>query len=376
MDTDALICAALRSTPADWPASAPAGFADEVLHAAVRHGVAPLLHASPSTAGWPIAIRQALRRHALEFAQWEMRHDQAVREVLDALAAARVRAIVIKGTALAHSLYPAPVRTRGDTDILVPPAAAELAIRTLQGLGFGRHAGVSGEFVATQASFTRHAADGSRHTVDLHWQFNNSHLLARVLTYDDLMHCAQPLPGLGPNALAPCAVHALAIACLHRCTHRHNPYHVDGMPLHDENRLIWVYDIHLLAARMAPSDWDQLRQFATRKHLLAVCADGLAAAARSLGTQAPALAPAGPSRELPWRYLRAGAWQQRWLDLRALPGARARVRWIHETLFPPPSYMRWRYGDEAGERRLAWLYLRRMIGPLWQPPGSRAQRRL
>jgi len=58
-----------------------------------------------------------------------------------------------------------------------------------------------------------------------------------------------------PDALAVSPVHALLLACMHRGTHRHNPYYVSGEPHTGGDRLIWLYDLHLLAESFGEHDW-------------------------------------------------------------------------------------------------------------------------
>ena len=67
----------------------------------------------------------------------------------------------------------------------------------------------------------------------------------------ELLARALPLPALGPHARGPGDVDALLIACMHRATHRHNPYTVNGEDHHDPDRLIWLTDIDLLARRLS-----------------------------------------------------------------------------------------------------------------------------
>ena len=75
------------------------------------------------------------------------------------------------------------------------------------------------------------------------------------------------VPALGPEARGLSAPHAFVLACVHRVAH------------HDSSeRLIWLYDIHLLASAMdaaAGKKWSISRR---SKQLRSVCAHGLAQA--------------------------------------------------------------------------------------------------
>ena len=295
---------------------------------------------------------------------WEMRHQQVLARTLASLHLIGIQPVLIKGTALAYSLYGDPAwRVRGDTDLIIPAADRAAAHDALIALGYVRSVGVSGELVSYQASYTAHEADGSQHTLDLHWKINNSELLARLFTYEELRRDATPLAGLSAHALGPSHVQSLLLACMHRSTHKQNPYYIGGTLHHEADRLIWLYDIHLLAQRFTHDDWNDLASLATQKGLRAVCLEGMSHARACFHTQYPqfvldALARPG-AIELPDRYLGGGRWRQQWMDLLAVEGLPNRGRLLRELAFPPADYMRARFGAASGP--LAWLYLRRAV---------------
>jgi hypothetical protein len=89
--------------------------------------------------------------------------------------------------------------------------------------------------------------------------------LAGLFSYEELRARAQPLPELAPQAFAACPVDALLLACMHRCGHKQAPYYVDGVAHYSGDRLIWLYDIHLLAVKLTSVEWHQFIDRATRK---------------------------------------------------------------------------------------------------------------
>jgi hypothetical protein len=205
--------------------------------------------------------------------------------------------------------------------------------------------------------------------LDVHWQVNNSAVLSRLFTYQELRVEAAPLTALASSPLAASPVHALLLACLHRGSHRHNPYYVSGEALFGGDRLIWLYDLHLLAGSFSDRDWQSFIVLAETKGLLGACDEGLALARARFGTDVPAYvskALAGPrSREPASDYLRAGPWAQQWLDFQAQPGPRGKLTYLRELVFPPAEYMRSRYADDPG-RWLPWLYARRAFAGTWR----------
>lgn len=359
-----LLEAALRGEPAAWPPQPSHGLADELLHAAEIHGVAGLVHARGTPPTWPPRLREQLRQAATRQAMWELRHQQQLTDALRQLASAGIQPVLLKGTPLAYSLYPDPaVRRRGDTDLIVPAAARERAMAVLLAAGWHLEPGVRGEYISYQATLSRRTPEGL-HALDLHWRINNAQVLARLFTYEELRARAGALPRLAPNALGPDPVDSLLIACMHRATHRHNPYHVGNEAHHDPDRLIWLTDIDLLARSLAAPQWAQLVERAASKKLRRVTLQGLRRAQDVLGTPLPpgpvhALAAIGA--EPPADYLEAGRPRQLWLELRALPPGAA-LRYLRELVFPPAAYMREKFG---GSRQfLPLLYLRRAAGGL------------
>src|SRR4051794_36157600 len=119
-----LICSVLRDEQAAWPwAIDEAAAIQRLRRHAARHGVEALLHARLTASGWPGEILGILRSTAIQHAVWEMRHQQLLAKTLAALHRAGIDPVLIKGTALAYSLYPNPVlRSRGDTDLIIADA--------------------------------------------------------------------------------------------------------------------------------------------------------------------------------------------------------------------------------------------------------------
>jgi hypothetical protein len=361
---DAFTCAALRGKSPEWPWGCDAEAISQALQRADFHGICALLYQSPRPADWPPQFVQSLRQRAVQLSLWEASHQAVLSGTLAELQAAGIEPVLFKGTALAYSLYRGAVRERGDSDLIIPHAARQRTHALLQSLGWERSVGVSGEFISYQATYTRRTGDGLAHALDLHWKINNSEVLSRLFDYEDLRLAARHLPTLCSVALGVSNVHALLIACLHRATHRTNPYFVDGVAHYTDKRLIWLADIHLLAQQFCADDWREFVSHANGKGLAEVSLDGLEQSRLHLGTEIPAfvllgLKEAGP-RATASVYLRSGKRAQQWMDFRALRTLPDRVALVRELLFPSPLYMRAKFGDQSAP--LPWLYLKRVIG--------------
>lgn len=366
----------LRGVVPRWPDAADGGQAEALIEAATRHGVQGVLYArlqSGTEGDWPAALVRGLHREAVREAAAEMLRQQTVAEVLAALAAVGVEPVLFKGTALAYSLYPDPaLRPRCDTDLIVPLQQRPQAFDALREIGFYRVLEL-GTAMSHQACLVRRGV--AAHTLDLHWHINNSELLARLFSYEELRAGAESLPRLAPHALGACAVHALLIACMHRASHRQPPQRVDGMPQFSSDRLIWLYDIHLLAQVLRPAEWDEFLGVAERKGFRAVCLEALEQTQAAFGSPVPDRVLEGLSRPGPREptavYLQAGPVRRRWLEFQARDGLRGKLRFVRELALPPASYMREFYPN-ARVNWLPWLYLRRAVSKLCpQCPGLR-----
>lgn len=340
------------------------------------HGIPGLLVGREAgTEGWPIEVLDALKNQALGLAMWEMRHKAVLTRLLDSLAQQGILAIILKGTALAYDLYEIPAtRMRGDTDLLVARSDLPRTRQMFQELGFCLHPQCEGgaDEHALQEVWEFEAADATTHSIDLHWQAVNSLALADALTFADCAQELLELPRLCASAHGMDRKRALIFACMHRAAHITSPYIVDGVTYYGGDRLIWAWDIHLLAGALPESDWDGLCSEALAKGLGAVCLDGLSFARLRLGTSIPANViaklAAAPADERASAYLLGSGQASRALsDLGAVPGLLAKARFAFRRLLPPGSFMRAKY-PHMHDRALVVLYLRRMAELLRNRP--------
>lgn len=325
------------------------GEAVHLLAAAEDEGVAAILEARlRAEGGWgalPAAQREELQAHVRGLAaQWLLRAEE-LRRIERALAAAGLRVLLLKGSALALWLYPQPfLRMGGDIDLLLESAdATTRAAELLSALGYAR----AFEPADTHFELTlRRSVDGAlRSELDLHSRLLNAAAYADLFAFEELWDSAQPLPGMGAQLRALSPLHALTHACLNRALDMQN-----AIP----DRLKLLYDLRLLAARSTAEDWDALCALAAGKRIAGVCLRSLEDAARwvgatfppEVGAQLQALSAAEPldSRRLDdWRYMQ-------WQNLRALPTLGARLHWLRQRLLPGAAQLRELYGE----------------GPLWR----------
>lgn len=358
---DRVIADALAGRP-HWPAGTdPQAF----LVRARLHGTAPLLHAAFERGATPIPaeLREALRARALNAAAVDLDSRRELPRVLGQMAAAGVRPILIKGAALACTHYPEPgLRPRADADLLVRADERQRLFALLAAQGYRRGAGTGAELASSEASFWK---DGAPLVLDVHWRINNSPLFAGVLEFDELAAGAVPVPALGPHARAPGPADAVLLAAIHRASHWQAPFYAGGVE-HRGERLVWLYDLHLLVPSLSADQCAALAQRAARHRVAGLCLDALLRTRDAFGTAVPrglldALGRAAARPEPAMAFLRGGRRGLLLAEVRALPTWRQRWQLLREHAFPPGDYMLGKYGTS---RRwlLPALYARRALG--------------
>lgn len=365
-EADLFIASALVGR-ADWPKElAPA----LVVERARYHGVSGLL--ADRLALWPAEAAGPIRAAARSQAIWELRHCNVLADLLGAFDRAGVRVLMLKGTALAYDFYRTPAeRSRGDSDILITAADLPRARAVLTDRGFSHPKGDPGlnEEVRLQETWLKQTSDGQTHEVDLHWSALNSQVLADLISFEDGWTRSRPLPRLGLSARGLPIDLALLVACIHRAQHVLNPYFMDDQAYYNGDRLIWLWDIHLLVSRLDLPGWNAFLRACDEAGVAAAVIPGLEECARLLGSSLPpeamARLSAATADTLAARYLLAGNRVERALaDLRAARGKGGRLGYLWGQLFPPEKFMRARY-DDGSERPLIVLYWRRIMGFLW-----------
>ena len=360
-DVDDLLCTALRGDSRAGSAKFDEPFWTLLIRRADYHGVTALLNERLlEYSAWPAALKNTIRRKAVIQAFWELEHRQIITATVDALSRKGIEPLVFKGTALAYGLYGNPVwRARGDTDLIVEISDARNVGKMLQSQGFTRTHGVTGDLISYQENYRLVMPSGRHHSVDLHWRINNSEFLSSIFSYSELRAAANPLRQLCSGALAIAPEHALLLACLHRLRHRTSPYYVGGSAGYGGNRLIWHYDIHLLAQSFTPEHWDKLFGTAAEKGLCSTTLDGVERAQERFRTHFPddvrhALSKKG---EPVMSYFDSGALRRAWIDFTSIRGVADRVQFAREAVFPSAAYMRAKYAPTSAS--LPWLYARR-----------------
>lgn len=327
-----------------------------LLDFAKRESVLPILEyrlrEGDGWAGLTEDMQAALMSEARDHAVRDMARQHELRQVADALTQAGLRVLLLKGNALGLWLYPQSyLREVSDIDLLlVSHEALEHALTALAPLGYlmpDELSRFSYEHTAVRTIF-----GGARSELDLHTRLLNAPVFADVLPFDVLWTRSMPVDGLPETMRVLCPVHALLHASLNRAL---------DMQFAVPDTLRLLYDAHLLALKLTHDEWLQLRQEATERALCGVVYAMLEATIGALSTPVPvdmlqALQSQAQSETLDssrlgdWRYMQR-------MNLRALPGVRARLGWLWHRLLPGREKLRKRYGD-ASLSTLLWRRVR------------------
>ena len=335
----------------------------EVLEAAAAEGVTPLLADRLAGSGEDDTLCAELQNARALASALDLLRGRELQRILTALDTAGVLTVLVKGSALAWTLYPDPaLRSRFDTDLFIRREDAGAAGQVMTSLGYRRPAQVTGELVMHQVDYLRTDAAGVRHVFDVHWKLSNRQAVADVLSFDEVMGASVAIEGLDGAGRCPSHVHSLVLACVHRVAHHSG-----------DERLIWLYDIHLLAQALSAEESDALVALSRDRSVTLICADGLLAARRAFGTSLPdglmeRLTPAGrAAASEPSAALLAGQptlARELLSDLRAIRW-RQRVRLLREHAFPSPQYMSAAY-TTTNRVLLPALYTHRLVRGAWR----------
>ncbi|MFM7642051.1 MAG: nucleotidyltransferase family protein [Cyanobium sp.] len=277
-----------------------------LLQAVRRHRLALALIASPEALPWPPETLAALRQEAHQQQRAALPLIVDTLKVVAALEEAGLRALLLKGPALALQTTGQPWRRGGgDIDVLVAPADLPEAVALLEALGYERPAG---QFPRQLCSFWGRYSRWASHELpmkrggrwlDLHWALNT--VRAPLPPFDLLWHGRQTL-ALNRQSVPTLGLeHAFRHACLHAASDQ-------WMELRQ------LVDLALLARQLPPEAGRRLRRFKTVRFSCAAafdatgCEELLAFTDLSRAECRRAIARARWTQERPPRLTAEGAW--------------------------------------------------------------------
>lgn len=323
---------------------------DALVDAAQHARVAPLVYLVLRDKAWmPPHILDRLRVSYFATARRNLLAFDALARVLDRLNAHDVPNILLKGVALALTLYKnEALRPMSDVDLLVPRDDVPRTIALLRELGYDTPIPEvrTGARLAYDGELYLRSDDAHAASIDLHWNLVNAPNYRRSAAEQWLWDGARPVAvgAAEGRVLSPEA------QLIHLCTHK--VLHHSGED--DAGDALWGFDIALLLTEYT-MDWDLVLVKAQGLGMIASMQQALPAVLPEWGVPVPedvlarlqTLKPSRAERRLmQWRasgHQKTGA-RGLWANIWAMPDVWSAVRYVWHMVFPSVTYMREHYG--------------------------------
>ena len=268
-----------------------------------------------------------------------------LRTVLRRLAAEDVPVIVLKGAALAETVYQKiALRPMADIDLLVHQHDLTASLEVLAKLGFARPRVETrtGATAAYENELILYKTAATRVPLEIHWGLFDSPFYQHVIPMDWFWETARPFRIDDTPAL----MLGLEAQLLHLSGHLH--LH------HTGNELLWLHDVaQLIIANQERINWNELLARMLQYQLvlpvqlvLRRVKDVWAApipdhVVERLSAVQPSRAEA---RTFTWLTTENRSVARRlWVDVASMPGWRGRLHFAWTALFPSVAYMQQRY---------------------------------
>jgi len=281
----------------------------------------------------------------------------ATGEVLDAMAGARIRTVLLKGPATARLYHDPALRPAGDVDLLVEPSQAGAAAQVLESLGFRDPLAKVRSHEREPYAVTFYRSGALPACVDLHrtmyWHHHDPEALWREFSHAT---SSIDLEGRRVEVLGDPA-QALLIAG-HALRHPHAT-----KPLEDLRRALAVYQ---------HETWVEAAAMARRLGAESVLAAGLRLVdAGNRLADALGLEENSTSVEVRLRLTGPTPVALALMSLAQTPSIRQRAAFVLGEVFPTPAFMRsWRGFAGRGRAALALAYLYRPVWLAFKLPGA------
>lgn len=328
---------------------------DDLLPLLNFHGIALLVSKNGAVSARERTHLKQLKRLQNNAIAAELLKKQALNELGDSFIKNGLgAALIFKGTALAYSVYPtAWLRPRSDTDILLNADDKHIYEKVLSENGYFKQFGIAGEHTNHQSTWVKEIANGFSVHLDCHTRLSNRAILANEFKHGELLQNATPFQSLSDAWVQPDSVENLLIAIVHRIGHHAN-----------EERLIWLYDMHLLMKSFNENNWQQLLISCQKKQLCAIALEAIQLCQRLFNTPTNktvldtlklAKAKDEPSQFFLKRHY--PEWRHLLHDMRGLTGYTQKSQYLMENIFPDKDYIR----QQMGTGSLTYAYVKRII---------------
>ena len=283
---------------------------------------------------------ELLDRHRDAMA-WTITIEQTLLEVAESLEDRDIHPVVLKGVAVAHTLYPDPSwRAFRDLDILVRPGQWRAACSALEARGVERRFPEPRPRFDERFSKAAVYKDHRGVEIDLHRTLALGPFARRIDT-EELFAGARTLHVGGRSLRRPDDTALLLHACIHASLGWAPP------------ELLSLRDVAQLAT-CGEVDWSRFERLVDRWRIRAVIGHAFTSAVEAFGpilppTAGPFIEARIPARER--RALSAYTTDRRWrggavrTTMLSLPGVRAKAAYLYALVFPRREYVRAKWGD-------------------------------
>jgi len=235
---------------------------EAVINLAQRHNVSPFLYhiLRPHRDRIPVVAHQTLQTLYYYAVARSLYRERQLREALDVLEAVGVPVVLLKGAAVAYTVYPDPaLRTMGDLDLWIPREQLEQARSALQRLGYTLHSKRNRPLALHDAYLGETqllSNDPTRGLIELHWNVFPGEWLRHAACIDEatLRERSVPLEGMAARRLA--SEDMVLNTCLHLVIN-----HQLGV-----GSIRSMLDLYLIQSRLAPN-WEEIARRAQEWHV-------------------------------------------------------------------------------------------------------------
>lgn len=276
------------------------------------------------------------------------------RRVVKAMKSAEINYLVIKGTALAASIYDSlRARIRTDMDILVAPDDCDRARSVFRRLAYSLTWEMPSSVPLKQEQWSRREKSET-FSIDLHWDIRNHPIFRDIFTFQEMVDASIPLDRLGHGVRGLGYNHALLLSAMH--------WYVNPP---DSRAYVWLLDSEFLWRRMSRDEKDATKELSRLRGLSGLLGANLQECVDVLGSQIDnddlvQLRKVG-AHETATRLIRASetGFSAMAFEFRSEQNWLARLTRLREMVLPDRKYMREAFpgGSRFG---VAGLHARRL----------------
>jgi len=218
---ETLLKQVFRGEDHDWPVDNSASN-DAFLGAIKFHGLTPIfwywINQHELCKNWPSSLLTSIQNVAMQEIASDMLIQLDLKKVLESLDNNGIHPVLIKGTPLSYTLYPAPgLRPRCDTDFLIAKEDVDKTTQLMRRLDYESLYNAKVELFSSQMTFVSRKKLKACGVYDIHWRINNrNRSFSDELNYSRLVSAGIKIPQLSQHAITLDNVDSLLLACFHR----------------------------------------------------------------------------------------------------------------------------------------------------------------